>query len=85
MLEKKDIASELLKNAPRLPGIDLAIRNRLNKVKDRPEPKDNNSNFSPPSSPTSPPPSFFSQRPPPGPPPAPPFVPPPSGNFLQPF
>ena len=81
---KKDIASELIKNAPRPPGIDSAIRNRLNKLKDRREPKDNNNNnFLPPPPPSHA--SFFSQRPPSGTPPAPPFVLPRSGNFLQPF
>ena len=59
---KKDIASELIKNVPRPPGIDSVIRNRLNKLKDRPEPKDNNNNnFSPPPPPPPPPPSFSSQ------------------------
>ena len=58
---KKDIASELTKNAPRPPGVDFAIKDILNKLKDRPEPKHNNNNFSPPPSLSPPPrpPSFF--------------------------
>ena len=36
---KKDIASELIKKAPPPPGIDYAIQNRLNKL------KNNNENF----------------------------------------
>ena len=31
---KKDVASELIKNAPGPPGLDFIIRNRLNKLKD---------------------------------------------------
>ena len=54
-------------------------------MKDWPEPKDNNNNFSPPPSPPPQPPSFLSVRPSSGPPPAPPFVPPRSPNFPQPF
>ena len=58
---KEDIASELTKNAPRSPEVDFAIKNILNKLKDRPEPKHNNNNFSPPPSSSWPPrpPSFF--------------------------
>ena len=82
---KKDIASELMKKSPRPPGVDFAIRKRLDKLKDRPEPKDSSNNISsPPSPPPQPPPSFSRQLPS-GPPPAPPFVPPPSGRFLEPF
>ena len=82
---KKDIASELIKKFPRPPGVDFAIRKRLDKLKDKPEPKDSNNNISPPpSAPPQPPPSFSWQLPS-GPPPAPPFVSPPSGRFLEPF
>ena len=54
---KKDIGSELIKKAPRPPGVDFAIRNRLEKLKNRPEPKDDDDNFnlSPPPSPLRPP------------------------------
>ena len=66
----------------------FVIRKRLEKLKNRPEPKDDNDNFnlSPPLSPPGPP-SLESQppRPPLGPPPAPPFFPPPSARFLEPF
>ena len=37
---QKDVASELIKKASRAPGLDITLRNRLNKLKDRPEPKD---------------------------------------------
>ena len=37
---KKDIASELIKKAPRPPGVNFAIGKRLEKLKNRPEPKD---------------------------------------------
>ena len=37
---KKDIASELIKKAPRPPGVNFAISKRLEKLKNRPEPKD---------------------------------------------
>ena len=33
-VSKKDVASELIKNAPGPPGLDFVIRNRLNKLKD---------------------------------------------------
>ena len=42
---KKDIASELIKKAPRPPGVDFAISKRLEKLKNRPEPKDDDDNF----------------------------------------
>ena len=42
---KKNITSELMKKAPRPPGVDFAIRKRLEKLKNRPEPKDDNANF----------------------------------------
>ena len=51
MLEKK-LASDLIKQVQETPGIDYALRNRLNKLRDRHEPTDNNNNnFSPPPSP----------------------------------
>ena len=34
-----------MKKAPRPPGVDFAIRKRLEKMKNRPEPKDDNANF----------------------------------------
>ena len=48
---KKDIASELIKKAPRPAIFDDYLKDRLNKLKDRPEPKDNDDNnlSSPPS------------------------------------
>ena len=81
-MEKKDVASELIKNGPGPPGTDFVIKDRLNKLKDRPECENNNNNnnLSPPLSPP-PPPSFFSQQPAPPPPPVSvpshqPFLPP---------
>ena len=41
---KKDIANELIKKAPRPPGIDFEIQNRLKKLRNRQEPKGNNNN-----------------------------------------
>ena len=93
---KKDVASELIKNAPVPPGTDFGIKNRLNKLKDRQEfeNSNNNNNLSPPLSPP-PPPSFFSQQPPPLPqpisvpsqqpflPPQPPTLPLYQQNFSQ--
>ena len=55
-VSKKEVPSDLLKKAPRPPGIDITLRNRLNKLKNRPEPKHDNNNLSPPPSPQ--PPSF---------------------------
>ena len=42
-----------MKKTPRPPGVDFAIRKRLGKLKNRPEPKGDNVNFnlSPPQSP----------------------------------
>ena len=87
---KKDVASELIKNAPGLPGSDFVIRNRLNRLKDRQEfnNDNNNKNLSLPRSPPSPP-SFFPQQPPPQPPPPAiprqqPFLPPPTFSPFQP-
>ena len=82
---KKDTASELIKKSPRAPGVNFTIRRRLDKLKDRPEPKGSNNNISPPPSPPPQPPPFFSRQLPLGPPLAPAFVPPPSGWFLEPF
>ena len=58
---KKDVASELIKNAPGPAGDDFIIRNRLNRLKNRQEFENNynNNNLSPPPSPPSPPPFFF--------------------------
>ena len=85
-----DIASELIKKAPRAPEVDCAVRKRLEKLKNRSEPKDNytDDNFNlllPPSPPRSPSLEPQSPRPPLGPPAAPPFFKPPSGRFLEPF
>ena len=74
--------SDLVKKAPRPPGLDNSLRKRL-KLNDRPEKRDDNNNhISPP--PSQPRPSFpqclLS-----GPPQPPPFVSPPLGRFLEPF
>ena len=66
---KKDVTSELVKKAPRPPIFDDYLKNRRNKMKNRPEPKDdddNNNNLSPPPSP----PSFLPPSPPPPQPPS---------------
>ena len=58
MLEKKGIAIELIKKSTkRPPGVDFAIRKRLEKLKNRPEANDDNDNFnlSPPPFPPRPP------------------------------
>ena len=71
---KKVLARELIKQTPGPPGQDFAIRNGLNKLRDRQEPTNNNNNISPlPLPPVLPPHSG------PGPfiPPPPPFQPPP--------
>ena len=83
-----DIGSELIKKAPRPPAVDFAIRNRLEKLKNRPEPKDDDDNFnlSPPPSPLRPPAlGPQSPRPPLGPHQHLHFFPSPSGRFLEPF
>ena len=87
---KKDVAGELIKNAPKPPGTDFVIRNRLNRLKDRQEfnSDNNNNNLSPPPSPPFPP-SFFSQKLPPQPPPPSiprqqSFLPPPTFSPFQP-
>ena len=68
--------------------MDFAIRKRLEKLKNRPEPNDddNNLNLLPPPFPPRPP-SLGPQppRPPLGPSPEPPLFPLPSGRFLEPF
>ena len=81
-VNKKDVASDLVKKVPRPPGLDNSLRKRPNKLKDRPEPKDNdNKDISQPPSPPPQPPPLFLQRPLSG----PPFVRPLSGRFLEPF
>ena len=67
-----------MKIAPRQPGLNTTLRNRLNRLKDRPEPKDGNNNLSPTASPSPQPLPSFSQR-------ASTRLPPPSGRFLEPF
>ena len=71
-VDKKDVASELIKKAPGPPETDFVIRNRLNRLKDRQEfnndNNNNNNNLSPPPSPPSPA-SLFSKQPHPPPPP----------------
>ena len=57
---KKNLASDFVKHAPTPPRGDVAIRNRLNRLKDRQELKDDN-NLSPPPSPPA-----FSPSPAPG-------------------
>ena len=67
--------------------MNFAIRKRLEKLENRPEPKDDDDNFnlSPPTSPPrSPPLGTQHPRVPLGPPPAPPLFPPPLGRFLEP-
>ena len=59
---EKDVASELITKAPGPPGSDFVIQNRLNKLKDRPNYR--NDNLSPP---PSPPPLSFIPPPPPSP------------------
>ena len=61
---KKDVVSELIKNASGPPRVDFVIKDRLHKLKDRQEfeNNNNNNNLSPPQSPP-PPLSFFSQQP----------------------
>ena len=55
MLEKKYVASELIKKAPRLPDLYVRLRVRLDKLKNRPEPKGDDDNFNLSPSPLSPP------------------------------
>ena len=80
---QKVSGSDLIKHTPGPPGQAFALRNRLNKLRDRQKPKNNNSNN------ISPPPSLPALPPPgPGPfiPPPPPFQPAPSVfySFYQP-
>ena len=79
---KKDVVSELIKNASGPPRVDFVTKDRLNKLKDRQEfeNNNNNNNLSPPQSPP-PPLSFFSQQPPL---PLPPISVPPQEPFLPP-
>ena len=80
---EKNLVSDLIKQAPGPPGIDYALKNRLNKLRDRQELPDNN-NISPlPSTPVLPP--GLGQGP--GLPPPPPFIPPlpPSEGFFNSF
>ena len=79
---KKLMAADLVKKAPGPPGVNFAIRNRLNKLKER------KNNTSPPPSP--PPPPFLPPLPfPPPPPPSFPFdlpsPPPPPSNQIFPL
>ena len=74
-----------MKKAPRPPGLDNFLRKRLNKLKDRPEAKDDNNDISPPSSSPPQPPHSFPQHLLSGPPWPPPFVLPTSGRFLESF
>ena len=63
---KKNLTSNLVEKTPRPLIFDDYLKNKLNKLKDRPKPKDdddNNNNLSPPSSPLS-----FPPPPPPQPP-----------------
>ena len=53
---KKNISSDLVKHAPTPPGVNIAIKNQLNWLKDRKEPIDDNNLSPPPSPPTFPPP-----------------------------
>ena len=81
--KKKGVASEVIKNAPRPPGTDFMIRNRLNRLKNRQEfnnDNKNNNNNNNLSLPTSPPslPLFLLQQPPPQ--PLPPTI-----SYQQPF
>ena len=85
---KKDVASDLIKKAPGPPGLDFAIQNRLNKLKERNEMGGSNNLFPPPS----PPPYSFLPPPPPTPHPSflgsnqyvpPPQPPPPAISILN--
>ena len=53
---KKNLSSDLIKQTPTPPGFDMAIRNRLNRIKDRQKPTDDNNLSLPPSPPAFPPP-----------------------------
>ena len=91
---KEDVASDLIKKAPKPLGLDISLRNRLEKLKNWQEPKYHNDLSPPPSIPRSifpsvppQPPSLFPSVPPPPPslPPPPRFIPPTWGRFLDPF
>ena len=91
-VNKKVLASDLLKRAPETPRKNLEIQKRLDSLKGADySNSNNNSNNSNNNINFSPPPSSPTLLPPPGLssglliPPAPPFVPPPSGRFLEPF
>ena len=51
---RKNLSSDLIKQAPTPPGVNNAIRNRLNRLRDRQEPKSDNNLSPPPSSPAFP-------------------------------
>ena len=53
---KKNLSSDLIKQAPTPPVVDIAIRNRLNRLRGRQKPKDDNNLSPPPSPPAFPPP-----------------------------
>ena len=91
-VNRKGLASDLLKGAPETPRKNLEIQKRLDSLKGADySNSNNNSNNSNNNNNFSPPPSSPTLLPPPGLssglliPPAPPFVPPPSGRFLEPF
>ena len=52
---KKNLSSVLVKKAPTPPGVDIALRNRLNRLRDRQEPTYDNNLSPPPSPPAFPP------------------------------
>ena len=54
---KKILLSDLIKQAPTPLGVDVAVRNRLNRLRDSKEPTDENNLSPPPSPPAFPPPS----------------------------
>ena len=41
-VEKKKLASDLIKQAPNTPGVDFSLKNRLSRLKDVKEPTDDN-------------------------------------------
>ena len=68
-VKRKVLANDIIKGAPTPPSRDYEIQNRLNRLKERQEPKNNNNNtLSPPPSPLPPSPSA-------------PFIPPPPALF----
>ena len=90
-VNKKVLASDLLKRAPETPRKNLEIQKRLDSLKGADYSKSNNNNNNNNSNNFSPPASPLALPPPPGLssglfiPPPPPFVPPPYGRFLEPF